>query len=68
MVLLGTSHVDRGIWEIYGVGGGVPLPHQETFAVLDFKISDLVHTFGIYFSENSFSENLILQGRGRGRG
>ena len=67
VVVLGTSHVGRGIWKIYGGGGGVPLPHQETFAFLDFKISDLVHTFGTYFSENSFSENLILQGRCRCR-
>ena len=29
-----------------GCGRGVPLPHQETFAFLEFKISDLVHTFG----------------------
>ena len=28
------------------MGGGVPLLHQETFAFLDLKISDLVHTFG----------------------
>ena len=29
-----------------GVGGGVPLPHQGVFALLEFKISDLVHTLG----------------------
>ena len=48
--ILGTSHVGRGIWEIWKGRGwegvSIPLPHQETFAFLDLKISDLVHTFG----------------------
>ena len=49
MEILGTSHVGRGIWEITGgegVRGGVPLPHEETFAFFEFNVGDLVHTFG----------------------
>ena len=48
MEVLGTSHVGRGIWEYMGegLGGGVPFLHQETFALLEFKIRDLVHTCG----------------------
>ena len=42
-----TSGEESGKYvEGEGVGGDVPVPHQEVFAFLGFKISDLVHTLG----------------------
>ena len=33
-------------WGGEGVGGGIPLTHEEDFAFWGLKVSDLVHTLG----------------------
>ena len=49
MDALSTSHVGKEIKKICGGGGrGIPLPLQGVFAFLGFKISNLVHTFGVF--------------------
>ena len=47
-----------------GVGGWNPLPHQGFFALIEFKLSDLMHTLGeflTYYLSKIQEENTVSQ-------